>query len=248
MSPRRSLGRTFTRLLAAWLLLAGLPAGAQTLWVILGSDTSDPILGRGAVRDLEQMESLWREAGQASGLRVRSVKMSGENFRLSFWRTALGALLPGANDTILVYWSGPAEPGADGLPRLVFPDGRLDLSTISRQIRGKGARLSLLFAESPQVPGARQTLGSPAGQARNEGWRALLRQARGHLIAAAASPDQEAQAFAEGGAFTVLWAETLRRAVSLNPTPGWADLARQLQEAVAAATLDQQNPVIRWVP
>lgn len=209
---------------ACLVLLYGLGLGlawGQTLHALLVINTEDE--GIGCIYDLQNWERELGLIGTHSGLTVRKTVLKDNAWSVKDVSRALDALRPGADDTVLFYYSGHGFRWKDTAARwpvlALQNDGWMELNDIYQKLLAKKPRFLITMAdccnnEAPYAAPPKEYRQRPRNEVIQANYRALFAQARGSIIASGSIPGQYSLGGEpDGGVFTSAFTTSLDQAV-----------------------------------
>lgn len=228
------------------LLTAALFSG--NFYLVAAGDTSDPVLGRSASRDLSSVEAFFRRAADHAGLGFRPSILRDKDQNWGRWDRSLQGITPDPSDVLVVYFSTDGRKSAQNAwPDLVMEGQMRNLFALTGELKKKNAGLLLVMADTSQREApqsrTRSSLIPGVPSAVNRGWYDLFLRSRGTVILAAAESGESALAFPEGGALTVTVLETLNRNLAKAVPLTWGEILKEVSGLVKEDTGGLQNPM-----
>lgn len=226
------------------------PDESQRLVVLLIIDTLDPSIGTSVEKDGQNMENLLTDGFSKYPDRLLLTKLSGKNCTREEIQSYFAKLAPLPNDTLMVFFAGHGATVRDrekdetlrsiGHAMLVHTanDKRtlLERNDLRNMMLAKQPRLTILLSDCcgdyyDRTPEVRREIRVPD-------WRvmqALFLKPRGVVDINSVSEGESALGSAEGGFFTLAFANLVRRELvdifpENNEPIHWHDLAPLLQD------------------
>ena len=211
-------------------VLAGPPATAQQVHVLMVGDTRDKDSGADSQSDLATLRSFF-ERVRDSGISVEVTEVKDETFSCSSILSAVSMLRVGETDTIIFYYSGHGSRAPNAPTK--FPefwcqrfagDTNADLSGVVDQIEAMKPRLTIAIADTcntvERKKRSRETLPlqeEPLPQNVTRAMRHLLLEYVGTVVLSASIPGQNAWGDGYGSLFTrQLFRQSIPRVINAN--------------------------------
>jgi hypothetical protein len=222
------------------------PSYAQTLHVISVANTNDARVGAGFSANAKSIRDYAALVSSVSGLTLDMKEVIGTDYTCDGIRNSVNAVKADKTDVILFYHSGhglsPAEDmasttaskypsfdcepnGADESNIAQLPN----LEDIAKALRGKGAHLTVVAADSCNVilPRASQFFAAKGfTQARI---KMMFRSFKGSILMSSSVRGQYSWYTSDGGLFTNRLIDTLRAPEASKPQDLWVDAINEIQ-------------------
>jgi hypothetical protein len=223
------------------------PSYSQTLHVISVANTNDPRLGAGFSANAKSIRDYAALVSSVSGLVLDMKEIIGADYTCERIKESVNSLsVQSKDDVVLFYHSGhgisPAEnqtstsaskypsfdcekDGADEESVVQLPN----LENISKSLRSKGARLTLVAADSCNVvlPRAAQFFAAKGfAQSRI---KAMFRDFKGSILMSSSVRGQYSWYTSDGGLFTNRLIDILRTPDAQGPQDLWVDAIKAIQ-------------------
>lgn len=247
-------------------------APEASLHLIFLANTEISDIGQAVGIDLKRICSEMKGVCSKLGLSYQQYIIAGMDFGRDALVKQLDAVKPQENDIVMFVYSGHGfrwQDQTDPYPQLAlvtddYTDIRqtgnyVALSDIDREIKGKGARLSIVLADccnsvygqpSPLPLGSNTLLSRGNTNLSTERLRSLFLGQAGHIICTASSPGEVSWCSQAGGNFTCNFIESFRKEINLlsdNSTATWDSIleatVQNTRKYTEQNSLSSQNAV-----
>jgi hypothetical protein len=228
----------------------------QTLHLISVADSKDSVIGTGAAANSKALASYVGLAAVIAKLSLDSTEIAGDQFSCTSIANAIETLKVKDDDVIVFYYSGhgfapaPASGKEDiaaqsQLPWLYCdpPASRPNLEAISRQLAGKGARLTITVADACNViiPVPEEPL--KARGVNEDNIQTLFRAYKGNILFTSSKRQQYSWYYSTGGLFTEKLLRVLRNPPDAEPAALWEAVFERLREPIEVRT--PSGPIVQ---
>lgn len=228
------------------MLLFQSPGYSQTLRVISVANTNDARLGAGFSANAKSLRDYAALVASVSGLTLEMKEIIGTDYTCERIMESVKSLSAQDTDVILFYHSGhgisPAEnqasTSASQYPSFDCERDGVDesniaqlpnLEDISKILHGKGARLTLIAADSCNVVLPRATQVFAARGFMQARIKAMFRDFKGYVLMSSSVRGQYSWYTSDGGLFTNRLIDILRAPDAQKQEDLWADAIKAIQ-------------------
>jgi hypothetical protein len=232
------------------MLLFLTPSHSQTLRVISVANTNDPRLGAGFSANAKSIRDYAILVASVSGLTLDMKEIIGADYTCERIKESVDSFSAQSTDVILFYHSGhgfsPAEnqtsTSASKYPSFDCEKNGADedniaqlpnLEDISKALRSKGARLTLVVADSCNVVLPRAAQFFSAKGITQDRIKAMFRDFKGSILMSSSVRGQYSWYTSDGGLFTNRLIDILRAPDAQRPQDLWADSIKAIQADIS---------------
>lgn len=220
-----------------------------TFHALLIADTHDSSIGDSVKADLDKLTDRVKTYASESGMELVLKTLEGSQTNNSNIVSAVRALNPGKNDTVMFYFSGHGyrtQQKDSRWPMMYIKGGDLDLQWVIDELKKKNARLMLAFSDS-----CNNYIDRSLGPDRNLDvsrtetyYKRLFAQTKGAIYGSASSPGEYAWGGSAGGAFTLKFIDQIDREASRSDA-NWDDIVSVMNVPIGSGKT-KQSPQIEF--
>lgn len=235
-----------------------------TMHLIVVANTEDTDIGAGDAIDAEGVQREFSTAAKEAGIAFDPVVILGSSFSSGNVKNILDNLNPSSNDVVIFVYTGHGfryNDDTDAYPRMALNRNRenvfnnnLSASEVFNSLKRKKSRLNITLIDScnsdlgmnkPNSDAGVVLKPSDAGISRSA-VTSLFLNARGNIIAAAASKGEKSGTTRTAGSFFIrsfLNAFMYETSLLNSGTPTWSNIINQAKDNAASQSRNQQNAI-----
>lgn len=231
------------------LFFTGFFLHSQTIHAVLIIDNNDTVLSEAHNQDLQTMQELIQFMAKESAYKTNITVIEKKNATKSNVIKTVANIKVLNNDPFILYYSGTAyrtKTQEKKGPNLLFVDSQsMTSSDFFNLASSKTLGLRLVMVDAQNTLVSEEDLNRLSSRSVQTNlslkYKALLAQKNKEIFLCSSSEGQEALAFSEGSACTVIFSETMKALDSHN-IQTWEDFLRKVIDTTYSATSETQRP------
>ena len=236
-------------LLIMIFLISPLLLSANSIKVLLLADINDGNIGPSTKVDINNVESILRDASKNTGLPIDVKIIEGNQLNQSNVTNAVTSWNISSTDSVVFYYSGHGYRSANKTTKwpMLYIKGNsgqgIDLQWVIDTINSKNPRMAIIISDScnnvANFSSSRSINTRAMRSEKKEAWKKLFTDFSGRIYASASIPGQVAWGDnSTGGAFTLKFLSSLRGEVTESDA-NWDDIMKLSTQKIGSGSTTQ---------
>lgn len=230
---------------------------ASTIHVLLTADTVSN-LKKASKWDLDRMRRILLKISCATGLVLDQQELYDERLSKKSIANWIERVRIFPDDVLFFYYTGHGfrtTKTKSNWPLLYFASSgeNVDMDHLARKLKGKGARLLIIFSDCCNNVRRHKSPSAPAWLPKNifdtsiDGYKRLFLETEGTIMTSASLPGEVSWATDRGGVFTISFLESLEQEVT-QESPEWGHLLDYTKMLCKSVQEPQFDAALRLQP